>query len=228
MHIQNVKFQNINPFAIFFFKYESAIYDYHLQYMRIEYITIEHQLNIMNFVSIGKSLITSGDIYIFNTLNFTSLLWKITISLYFLFDKKVLLRDCTLWSSYKFVIKISDYTHTHTHSYFEYRLFEQSYETFLIINKENEYRALYFAVQSSMTIIKVAFPCYLSKSHIIKLTTSYIVSFLVYIALKWLIIFKTLLTNCTCIYDLGKHPNRRATNGARHYSFIYLRIPLVR
>jgi len=62
-----------------------------------------------------------------------------------------------------------------TLSYSTYRLFVQSYETFLIcVNKENEYRGLYLTVQPSITI-EVAFPCYLSKSHIIKLTTSYIV-----------------------------------------------------
>lgn len=39
--------------------------------------------------------------------------------------------------------------------------------------------------------------------------------------------FQDFINKLYCIYDLGKHPNRRATNGARHYSFIYLRIPLV-
>jgi len=178
-----------------FKKYELAIYDYLLQYMnRIYYNWTSIKCN--KFCINRKSLITSGDIYIFNTLNFTSLLWKITISLYFLFDKKVCwLRDCTLWSSYKFVIKISDYTHTH--SYFKYRLFEQSYETFLIINKENEYRGLYFG--SSTTVDdnnKGCLPMLLVKKSHYK-AYNIIYHFLVYIALKWLIIFKTLLTNCT-------------------------------
>lgn len=47
----------------------------------------------------------------------------------------------------------------------------------------------------------------------------------IYIARKLLAYFQDFINKLYCIYDTGKHPNRRATNGARHYSFIYLRIP---
>lgn len=45
--------------------------------------------------------------FFFNTLNFTSSLWKITSSLYFFFFrliKKCWLRDCTLWSFLKICV----------------------------------------------------------------------------------------------------------------------------